>query len=76
MGVPRMSVIMIRCPDTGEDISTGIDTDSITFRRLPKVTARLLCPACGKEHVWATDCAWLDGQNVQPRRQVIEIRSA
>jgi hypothetical protein len=56
-----MSNIMVRCPTTGDQISTGIETDQATFDRLPVVTSRLLCPACGKEHAWAKQEAWLDG---------------
>ncbi len=70
-----MSVIMIRCPDTGQDISTGIDTDTRTFRRLPRVGSRILCPACGKEHVWVKDGAWLNGQTGRTD-PAIDIRSA
>ena len=71
-----MSVVMIRCPDTGEDISTGIDTDSRTFLRLPRVTSRIKCPACGKEHVWVTDDAWLNGQSARTDSPPVDIRSA
>ena len=71
-----MSVVMIRCPDTGEEISTGIDTDSLTFRRLPRVASRIMCPACGKEHVWVKDAAWLNGQSIGAERPPVDIRSA
>ncbi len=54
-----MSSVMIRCPVTGEPVSTAIEVEPSVFRRLPKVSARMLCPACGQEHVWATGSAWL-----------------
>jgi hypothetical protein len=32
------------------------------FRKLPKVAARMHCPACGKDHVWTVSSAWLAGE--------------
>ena len=29
------------------------------FRKLPKISARMLCPACGQEHDWSIGSAWL-----------------
>jgi len=54
-----MSSVMIKCPNTGETVSTAIETEPAVFRRLPNVSSRMLCPACGKEHVWTTGSAWL-----------------
>ncbi len=54
-----MSSVMIRCPITREPVSTAIEVEPSVFRRLPKVAARMFCPACGQEHVWATSSAWL-----------------
>ena len=50
---------MIRCPIIGERVSTAIETEPSVFRRLPKIAARMLCPACGQEHVWAVGSTWL-----------------
>ena len=54
-----MSAVMISCPIAGRPVSTGIETEPAVFRRLPKVAARILCPACGQEHIWNTSVAWL-----------------
>ena len=54
-----MSSMMIRCPITGEPVSTAIEVEPSVFRKLPKISARMLCPVCGQEHVWATSSAWL-----------------
>jgi hypothetical protein len=47
-----MGIVMIRCPNTGRDISTGIDTDQASFDRLPDVLSHSRCPVCGLEHSW------------------------
>ncbi len=54
-----MSAIMIKCPETGREISIGIDTDETSFAHLPKVSAATQCPACGKMHKWNVGEAWL-----------------
>jgi hypothetical protein len=54
-----MSSVMIRCPNTSLPVSTAIETESSVFRQLPKVGARMHCPACGQEHVWSVSSAWL-----------------
>ena len=57
-----MSTVMIKCPNTGLPVSTAIETEPSVFRRLPKIASRMLCPACGQEHVWMTSSAWLAGE--------------
>jgi hypothetical protein len=54
-----MSSVMIKCPITGCTVSTAIEVEPSVFRKLPRVSARMLCPACGQEHVWAVSSAWL-----------------
>ena len=57
-----MSSVMIRCPATGRAVSTAIETEPAVFRKLPRIAARMQCPACGLEHVWMTSPAWLSGE--------------
>ncbi len=52
-----MAVIMIRCPETGHGVSTGIEV--LTTEQLPVVTSRMTCPACGRVHEWTKKSAWL-----------------
>jgi hypothetical protein len=52
-----MGIIMINCPATGRDVSTGIETTGI--EELPTVTAKMVCPACGRIHPWTKAEAWL-----------------
>jgi glycine cleavage system H lipoate-binding protein len=52
-----MGIIMINCPATGRDVSTGIETTDI--EGLPAVTAKMVCPACGHVHDWNKADAWL-----------------
>ena len=57
-----MSSVMIRCPATGHPVSTAIETEPSVFRKLPKVAARMHCPACGQEHLWTVSSACLAGE--------------
>jgi hypothetical protein len=47
-----MAVLMIKCPLTGQDMSTGILTDSGSYQRIPD-------PLCGLECAWWHNDAWL-----------------
>jgi hypothetical protein len=54
-----MGIMMINCTRTGLPISTGIDTDSASFGRMPNVVATTHCPLCQAEHAWTTARAWI-----------------
>jgi hypothetical protein len=45
------------------------------FRKLPKVSSRMLCPACGEDHVWSVASAWLAGEP-QPLTLVAKVEAA
>ena len=46
----RASILMVRCPNTGHELSTGIEMDAGTFVQLPE---------CGHDHILSTREAWL-----------------
>jgi hypothetical protein len=54
-----MGVVMIKCPNTGKDVSTGIETDATSFAHVGDVLAHSRCPLCGQEHAWWKREAWL-----------------
>jgi hypothetical protein len=60
---------MIKCPETGYEIPTGLVTDRETFRSAPVFFARVLCPACGNQHEWFAQQAWVSEKEAMlPRR--------
>jgi len=73
-----MPVILIECPIGGREFSTGIIIDNASFDVLREVTARALCPYCGREHEWRKSDArlaeavppdeWIENQNRQHAR--------
>ena len=54
-----MGSVMIKCPETGRDIATGMRADRETFRSMPVFFARVLCPICRKQHEWFAQHAWV-----------------
>ncbi len=54
-----MGIIMIKCPRTGDEISTGIEMEISDFRRAPVFFARVHCPICECEHEWFAGDAWV-----------------
>jgi hypothetical protein len=59
IGEDQMGGVMISCPNTGKEISTGIETDPSSFESLPDVLTHSRCPMCGLEHAWWKGEAWL-----------------
>ena len=60
LGRRHVSILMVRCPNTGQEIATGFEADARSFRQLPSVLAHSRCPACGLEHPWWKREAWLE----------------
>ena len=54
-----MSSLMIRCPKTGQDVWTGIETDLESLKSIPDTLFYAPCPQCGFDHAWWPDEAWL-----------------
>jgi hypothetical protein len=54
-----MGIVMIKCPHTGRDISTGIVADRDSFNAAPVFFARVHCPMCRTEHEWFAKEAWV-----------------
>jgi hypothetical protein len=69
-----MSVIMIRCPETGSEISTGIECEDDDFKKLPFVITQTACPSCGCEHSWSKSDVWLNQDQQQPIPEGVAIR--
>lgn len=47
-----MAEVVFTCPVTGDDVSTGIETDPESFALVDAFDVRLLCPICGQHHDW------------------------
>ena len=54
-----MGIVMIKCPQTGRAISTGIKADQEKFRRSTVFFARTYCSICQVNHEWFAREAWL-----------------
>jgi hypothetical protein len=67
-----MSLILIKCPQTGRAVSTGIEVDRASFNALPDVEVETRCPACAGTHIWSKGDAWLsedgEGYTKQPEQ--------
>jgi len=54
-----MGSLMVRCPRTGQDFSSGVETDRLSFERVPAFNAMIHCPVCGVDHDWSKIDAWV-----------------
>src|SRR5262249_38111800 len=50
--------IVIRCPQRGRPVPTGLTTDMVVLETLPNVCVPLVCRACGQIHRWTPNDAW------------------
>ena len=55
-----MGVVMIRCPQTGREIPTGIKADREKFRCSVVFFARTFCSICKANHEWFAKDAWVE----------------
>jgi hypothetical protein len=54
-----MARLMLRCPMTDRNFSTGIDTNNETLGLVPDATITARCPYCGQDHTLGPHTAWL-----------------
>jgi hypothetical protein len=52
-------MVMIKCPQTGRAIPTGIQVDRERFRASAVFFSRTRCPACDTDHAWFAREAWV-----------------
>ena len=55
-----MGMVMVKCPQTGHAIPTGIMIDRESFQRSPVFFRRTRCPICNTDHAWFARDAWVD----------------
>jgi hypothetical protein len=56
-----MGVLMLKCPTTGREFSTGIHLEEDSFQRLPDTVTKAPCPHCDLSHRWWThEARWAD----------------
>jgi hypothetical protein len=50
--LPQTGVLVVTCPTTHKDFSTGILTDTDSLALTPQDLTRSYCPHCRREHSW------------------------
>jgi hypothetical protein len=70
-----MGVLLISCPETGREFSTGIQLDEVTFRMLTATLSIAYRPYCRAEHRWTPREARLV-EAIPPGQWVESFRSA
>jgi hypothetical protein len=70
-----MGVLLVSCPETGREFSTGIQLDEATFRMLTAALSTAYCPYCRAEHRWSPREARLV-EAIPPREWVESFQPA
>jgi hypothetical protein len=71
-----MGMVMIKCPQTGRAIPTGITIDRESFQRSPVFFRRTRCPICNTEHAWFAREAWVDEPRARAPRTSLDVHTA
>jgi len=71
-----MGMIMVKCPQTGRAIPTGIMIDRESFQRSPVFFKRTRCPICSADHAWFAREAWIDEPGGRARHRAAEAKDA
>jgi len=61
-----MSDILVRCPQTGASVPTGLKAEWVLLNSLPPVAVPFLCTACGQIHTWKRSDAWIGDAPQEP----------
>ena len=64
-GKGNMGMVMVKCPQTGHAIPTGIQTDRENFGRRAVFFSRTRCPICRTDHAWFAREAWVDEPGIR-----------
>ena len=67
-----MGMVMVKCPQTGQAIPTGIETDRESFRRSAVFFSRTRCPICRADHAWFAPEAWVVEPRIRVRRRAAD----
>jgi hypothetical protein len=54
-----MPEVLIRCPQTGKDVPTGIMLDTDAFLNANLHNKEAHCPHCGRQHHWDQSDAYM-----------------
>lgn len=65
-----MGKIMVRCPQTGRSIETGMEMDAARFQRMPVFFSRAYCPHCRIYHEWFAAHAWVEETRDRARIEI------
>ena len=65
-----VGTLLIKCPKTGRELSTGIQVEADEASNLPQVACETRCPHCGSVHFWLPrEAKWVEAI---PRRHWVE----
>src|SRR5680860_1198296 len=67
-----MPMLMIRCPRTGCDVTTGLEVDHLSLEKLPDVMVHTHCPHCRIDHSWWPEEAWLADRPMPPSERLVD----
>jgi hypothetical protein len=71
-----MGTLVFVCPTSGQEISTGVEVDRSSYRKLSRTKTAIFCPRCRKSHKLSVIWAWLANETLLPRGESTSTKSA
>ena len=71
-----MGTLVFVCPTSGQEISTGVEVDRSSYRKLSRTKTAIFCPRCRKSHKLSVIWAWLANETPLPRGERLRVERA
>jgi hypothetical protein len=68
-----MGTLIFVCPASGHEVSTGVEVDRDTFRKLSTTGAEISCPHCQNNHALSTIAVWLVSDEVPDESPTLNL---
>ena len=65
-----MGIVTVECPNTGEQVPTGMVVDARTFATMELEGRKFRCDACAEVHSWNKATATVQPDKVRPAGRV------
>ena len=64
-----MGTLVFVCPTSGHEVSTGVEVDRSSYRKLSRTKTAIFCPRCRESHKLSVIWAWLANETPLAREE-------
>ena len=71
-----MGTLVFVCPTSGHEVSTGVQVDRSSYRKLSRTKTAIFCPRCRKSHMLSVIWVWLANEPPVARDERTSTKTA